>query len=187
MSKVKAVRQSSHHRPKAKDPFWKKLVPWVFALLMVGVVVALIASGGGLSSASPNFDAPGLTGQNVRLDDYRGQVVMLNFWATWCPPCRAEMPTIQAAYTDRQNEGFTVLAINNGETPAQIQPFVQAFGLQFPVVLDENSELARIYGVRSFPTSIFIDAQGEIYAKHTGLVTDTDLQRYIDEGMARTS
>lgn len=180
MSKTKSA-----HRRQPGKPLWQQWWLWLGAgmLLVVGV---LMISSGGLASAAPDFAATTLTGQDVRLSDYRGQVVMLNFWATWCPPCRAEMPGIQAAYAERQDEGFTVLAINNAETPAQIQPFAQSLGLQFPIVLDTSSQLQRTFGIRGYPTSIFVDAQGAVYATHPGFVSETDLEAYINEGLARS-
>lgn len=155
------------------------------ALVVIGGALLLISSSGGFATSAPDFEATTLTGEPVRLSDYRGQVVMLNFWATWCPPCRAEMPGIQAAYEQRQDEGFTVLAINNAETPSQIQPFVQALGLNFPIVLDTTAELQRTFAIRGYPTSIFVDPQGTVYATHPGFVSEDQLESYINEGLAR--
>ncbi len=131
----------------------------------------------------PEFTASTITGDPVILSDYRGQVVMLNFWATWCPPCRAEMPSIARAYEEYQDQGFVVVAINNGETVAQITPFVQQLSLPFPVVLDTDVRLQNQFAISGYPTSLFIGRDGEVYASHTGMVTDSQLDNYIEIGL----
>lgn len=110
---------------------------------------------------------------------------MLNFWATWCPPCRAEMPSIQAAYSQYHDQGFTVLAINNAETATQIKPFTDSLALQFPIVMDTSTTLQRIFSIAGYPTSIFIDPEGNIYATHTGMLLPDQLTDYIETGLAR--
>ena len=158
----------------------------VFGAAMAGLLALVLMfstrSGG---SGQPDFAASTLSGETVRLSDYRGQVVMLNFWATWCPPCRAEMPTIKAAYEHYRDQGFTVLAINNAETATQIQPFAQALGLQFPIVLDTSTRLQQVFGISGYPTSLFISPDGEIYARHSGMVDAQTLDNYITSGLAK--
>ncbi|MBZ0289502.1 MAG: TlpA family protein disulfide reductase [Anaerolineae bacterium] len=150
-------------------------------VLVVGILLLSTGAGGGV----PNFTANTLTGETVRLSDYQGQVVMLNFWATWCPPCRAEMPTIQAAYDRYHDQGFAVLAINNAEPADQIQPFASALDLQFPIVLDTRAELQETFGINGYPTSLFIAPDGEIYRTHNGMLTDQQLEAYIAVGLAK--
>ncbi|MCA9915108.1 MAG: TlpA family protein disulfide reductase, partial [Anaerolineae bacterium] len=113
-------------------------------------------------------------------------VVMLNFWATWCPPCRAEMPAIQAAYMRHQEDGFVVLAINNRETATQVLPFMASYGLQFPIVMDTRAQIQQAFAVNAFPTSIFFNGDGQAYATHTGAVSPEQLEEYIATGMAQT-
>jgi len=101
------------------------------------------------------------TGDLVRLFDYRGQTVLLNFWATWCPPCRAEMPEFQELYEERLADGdFVVLAVDLQESDAQVQRFLDELGLTFPVLMDRDAEIARHFGVRGLPASLFIDRDG---------------------------
>ncbi|MFN8376381.1 MAG: redoxin domain-containing protein [Anaerolineae bacterium] len=158
-------------------------------LLVFGVAVGLLALAmivfGGGSSSTLNFRASTLTGETVQLSDYRGKVVMLNFWATWCPPCQAEMPAIQAAYTRYHDQGFTVLAINYGEHPSQIEPFASALALQFPIVLDIDARLQGVFGITGYPTSMFIAPNGEVYATHSGMLTERQLEGYITQGLAQ--
>ncbi|MCF6278176.1 MAG: TlpA family protein disulfide reductase, partial [Anaerolineales bacterium] len=94
----------------------------------------------------------------------RGQVVLVNFWATWCPPCRAEMPAFQRAYNDYAEQGFVIVAVNATlqDNLADIVNFVQEFALEFPLALDNDGAVYQQYQVRSLPTSFFIDREGMI-------------------------
>jgi peroxiredoxin len=116
-----------------------------------------------LGGPAPDFDLPGLDGRTASLGDYHGKVVLLNFWASWCPPCRQEMPALQRAFDALSSDGFVVLAINwtESEDRGAVEPFVKELGLTFPILLDESSIATEdIYGVIGFPTSIFIDREG---------------------------
>ncbi|MBL8134855.1 MAG: TlpA family protein disulfide reductase [Anaerolineae bacterium] len=145
----------------------------------------MISASSGMSPGdTPDFVGRMLNGETVQLSDYRGQVVLVNFWATWCPPCRAEMPSIQEAYQRYHEDGFTVLAINNSEPVAQIVPFVDALSLDFPVVLDLDARLQKDFGITGYPTSLFVGPDGSVYATHTGMLSDVQLERYIQQGLS---
>ncbi len=113
---------------------------------------------------APDFTLQTTTGESIRLSDLRGQAVLVNLWATWCPPCRAEMPAIQKMYAEYKGQGFTVLAVDMTyqDDPAAVAPFVQEYGLTFPVLLEPSGATARLYELRSLPSSFFIDRQGVI-------------------------
>ena len=184
----KSKRQSTGvYRKRSQDtPIWKRGIFWIVAGVAVFAAFILVTTANTVSTGQePAFEATALTGDRINLSDYEGQVVMLNFWATWCRPCRAEMPAIQSAYAALHDDGFTVLAINAMESPQTIAPFVDAFGLDFPVLVDTSGRLQRQFAIQSYPTSIFIDANGEIYAQHSGMLNDTQLQTYIDQGLDR--
>lgn len=121
---------------------------------------------------APDFTLHTLQGESVTLSDFRGKHVILNFWATWCPPCRAEMPDMQAYYDGhRENDNFVILAVNLTATESNrgnIQPFIDELGLTFPILLDEDSEVANTYEVVGYPTSYFIDDRGMIQYKVVG-------------------
>jgi peroxiredoxin len=164
--------------------------------IALGLLIALATTGmlfftSALNSSSienaAEFSAPLLDGTTVRLSDYRGQVVLLNFWATWCRPCRVEMPALQAAYDRYGEQGFTVLAINYAETPTQIQPFIESLGLRFPIVLDEEARLQRQFGIMGYPTSVFIGQDGSVFATHLGELNSEQLIRYIEAGLDQES
>ena len=120
---------------------------------------------------APDFQLQTLDGQAVSLSDFRGRPVLLNFWATWCGPCRIEMPHFQAVYADPgwRASGLEILAVNVGEPPERAQAFVDENGLTFPVLLDTEQTTARAYNLRVFPTSFFIDESGIIKAVMMGL------------------
>jgi len=111
---------------------------------------------------APDFELKTPAGETIRLSDLRGQAVLVNLWATWCPPCRAEMQTIEKVYKEYKDQGFTVLAINMTyqDEPRAVVPFVNEQGLSFPILLDETGEMANAYQLRSLPSSFFIDRKG---------------------------
>jgi len=117
---------------------------------------------------APDFALQSLDGQTLHLSDLHGQAVVLNFWASWCPPCRAEMPELEQAYQDNQSGGLVVLGVNQGEQQPVAADFVQQFGLTFPVVLDQDLLASRTYKVNSLPTTFFIDRNGIIRERVTG-------------------
>lgn len=117
-----------------------------------------------VGNIAPDFELTTMDGETVRLSDYRGQRVFINFWATWCPPCRAEMPDMQQLY-EEQEVPVEILAVNLTPTEPNeesIVDFVADFGLTFPILMDINSEVAEKYKVRAYPTSYMIDSEGRI-------------------------
>lgn len=114
--------------------------------------------------AAPSFTLTGLDGQAVRLSDYQGKPVMLNFWASWCRPCRSEMPAIQQTYQAYQSRGLVVLEVNASyqDTPAAMRAFLGSLAYSYPILLDESGEVNRLYGVSALPTTFFISRDGTI-------------------------
>ena len=143
------------------------------AVLLAGLVwTALSATAqqaaGGASPregfTAPDFHLSLLGGGEVTLSDLRGKVVILNLWTSWCPPCRAEMPTLQAVYDATRERGLEILAVNTTyqDSEAAAARFVREYGLTFPVPLDRTGEVSRSYLLRALPTSFFIDRDGVI-------------------------
>ena len=113
---------------------------------------------------APDFELKTLTGEIIKLSNLRGQAVLVNLWATWCPPCREEMRTIEKVYQEYHGQGFTVLAVNMTyqDTPVDIPPFVKERKLSFPILLDATGGVAHDYQLQSLPSSYFIGRDGVI-------------------------
>jgi peroxiredoxin len=113
---------------------------------------------------APDFSLVSADGENFTLSEFRGQAVLVNLWATWCPPCRAEMPAMQKLYDEYKDQGFVVLAVNMAyqDNPLEVMPFTQEYDLTFPILLEETGDVAKKYELRSLPSSFFIDRDGFI-------------------------
>jgi peroxiredoxin len=140
------------------------------------VALALGAAAGaaaGAPSASAGAGAPDFTlrsadGPNVRLQEQRGRVVMVNFWATWCGPCRLEMPHLNRLYGKYRDAGFTLLGVNIDEDPAKAVSLAARLGLQFPVLLDSEKKVSRLYDLSTMPSTVLIDRDGRLRYVHLG-------------------
>jgi len=111
---------------------------------------------------APDFEVRTLDGGSLRLRDFRGQVVFLNFWATWCVPCRREMPAMEKLYREFRDQGFTIVALDLNEPTAAVRAFVKELGLTFPVGIDPAMVNFAVYGGRALPTSYLIGRDGKI-------------------------
>jgi len=114
---------------------------------------------------APDFELKTPAGETIKLTELRGQAVLVNLWATWCPPCRAEMQTIETIYNEYKDQGFVVLAVNMTyqDNQTDIMPFVTDQGLTFPILLDETGNMANVYQLKSLPSSYFIGRDGIIH------------------------
>jgi thiol-disulfide isomerase/thioredoxin len=131
--------------------------------------------------SAPDFTLTDLEGNSVSLTDFKGKNVYLNFWASWCGPCRMEMPDIEKIYQEYKDKDLVVLAVNVGEGQDTVKSFIDTHQLSFPVLLDSKTEAARIYKVSSIPVSIFINKEGIIAAKRVGLMTHEEMEAYVAE------
>ncbi len=127
---------------------------------------------------APDFGLNTLSGEVFVLSKLRGTPVVLNFWATWCPPCRAELPELAAASARLAGE-VVIVGVNQAEKRADVQTFAAGLSLPFPVPLDEYAAVSRIYRVRSLPTTFFIDRQGVIRQVQVGPVTEATLEQLL--------
>ena len=132
---------------------------------------------------APDFVMKAQDGTKTRLSDWRGRPVVVNFWATWCAPCKAEMPEFVAAYEKHQADGLVILGVNAQESAQQAAAFVEKFGMRFPVTLDSRGEVQNLYLVRGLPTTIFIDREGVVSARWAGLLTPELLEEFLAEIM----
>lgn len=158
-----------------------RIVGLLAVLGLIGFAVWLLQ--GGFTSAdrvprpgstAPNFTLQDTRGRSVSLADYHGKTVLLNFWATWCPPCRSEMPAIDAVA--RSHPNVVVLAVDLQEGPLPVQDFVQTLGLSFSPLLDTSGAVTALYHVDSLPSSFVIGPDGTIRAIHVGAMDERTLE-----------
>ncbi len=128
---------------------------------------------------APELELTDLEGNVVSLADYHGQVVLVNNWATWCPPCKAEMPTLQAFYEDHNEKGFTIIAIDAGDPVADVAQFVKDYGLSFPVWADLTQKATVAFRNPGLPSSYLIDRQGVVRLAWTGAISRGMLDQYV--------
>ena len=131
--------------------------------------VALLAGLAGLSSAStPEFTLPARSGGTLSLEELKGQVVMINFWATWCGPCRQEMPLLEQIQQKYEPLGFTVVGINVEPDSAAAQTWLKGVGVTFPILFDRENKVAASFGVDGMPSTVFVDRNGAVRYVHRG-------------------
>ncbi len=172
----------------------RRIIP--LALLTLGLLLIAVAVYSILQeapapsdlSAVPvqvNYPAPELTlattlGEHRSLTDYRGQVVLVNLWATWCPPCKEEMPALQAFHDKYADQGFTIIAINDGDPSADVLQFVEDYGLTFPVWLDPTyMATEQAFKTLNLPSSFVIDREGTIRLSWVGAISQRMLEKYV--------
>jgi len=175
--------------------FSKKFILRFCLLIILGLIAAGCASsplststsdetpakGAQIGKLAPDFALLDLSGQPVSLSSLTGKPVLVNFWAIWCPPCRYEMPFIQEIHDERSESGLAVLAINVGESRSTVSEFIQENNYFFPVLLDTDQRVALEYGIRTFPTTIFIDKDGIIQNIKIGaFLSKFEIERSLD-------
>ncbi len=132
---------------------------------------------------APDFTLVDLEGNEVALSDFRGKTVFINFWATWCPPCRAEMPEIEAVHQEYKDRGVVVLGVDISEPVSTVRQYIQKGGFSWTIVLDSTGEVARNYQIAAIPTSFFIDGEGIIRAVNIGAMTKRAMESKLAEAM----
>jgi len=150
----------------------------VFILATLVALFALTAQAGELKPYKgkplPDFSLLDLKGEKHSLSDYKGKVVLLNFWATWCPPCVKEMPSMQRLQDKYQGKDFEILAVNMGEDSTTIEIFLQKMTINFPILLDSDGAILKQWKIFAFPTTFLVDKEGNIaYALFGGLEWDS--------------
>jgi len=153
--------------------------------LLLGLVLGAFAVSGLASSdltgqAAPDFALKSSTGENLRLSEYRGEVVMVNFWATWCGPCRQEMPLLDQLYSRYERVGFTLLGVNIDDNSSKAMNMVQELGVSFPVLFDSRKEVSKLYQVDTMPATVLIDREGTVRYIHHGYKPGYE-NEYLDQ------
>lgn len=134
-----------------------------------------------IGQMAPDFEMQYPDGRKVKLSDLKGQPVIVNFWATWCAPCEAELPEFVQAYERHKADGLEIIGINAQETGEDANTFVEKYGLSYPVTLDSRGEVMDLYAVRGLPTTLFIDAEGRVAARWAGILTKPLIEEYLAE------
>jgi Peroxiredoxin len=151
----------------------KLIVPFLTGLLWLGTAQAASER---LSGPAPDFVLKSASGANVRLSELRGDVVMINFWATWCGPCRQEMPLLEQLYGKYKALGFTLLGVNVEEDDAKARQFLKDVPVSFPVLFDKANEVSKLYKVNAMPSTVLIDRDGNLRYLHRGYVPGTEAE-----------
>ncbi len=140
------------------------------AALLLALALPLAADAGAatLQQAAPDFTLPSAAGPNLRLQEQRGRVVMLNFWATWCGPCRREMPQLNRLYTKYKSSGFVLVGVNVDEDSRNAVGVSSKLGVQFPVVFDSAKRVSHLYDLETMPSTVLIDRDGRVRFVHPG-------------------
>jgi cytochrome c biogenesis protein CcmG, thiol:disulfide interchange protein DsbE len=129
--------------------------------------------------SAPSLSLIDLQGNPVALEDYRGQIILVNNWATWCPPCKAEMPIFEAFYQDHKDKGFTIVAIEAGQGQAEVASFVNAYKLTFPIWLDAHNQALDAFRNQRLPNSYLVDRDGTVRLAWTGAISRQMLDKHI--------
>jgi cytochrome c biogenesis protein CcmG, thiol:disulfide interchange protein DsbE len=176
---------------------WAIFIMWVTTALAIGVIIALtvfpqerssqqnaLASSPLIGKQAFDFTLPTLAGAEVILSQFGGQPVLINFWATWCLPCREEMPELVRSYESHKAEGLMIIGLNltYSDTVPDVQAFVNEFNIPFPVLLDQDGAVAeRLYRIPGLPTSVFINRDGTIERIQVGIMTPRQIDQYVAE------
>jgi peroxiredoxin len=161
------------------------------SVLMIGLLVATVlflpfdvwSMGSRVPTVgvqAEDFRLTDLEGKSQSLSQYRGKIVLVNFWATWCKPCTTEMPAMQTTYDKLRDKGFVVLAVNELEDEAKVREHIKLYGHTFPVLMDRDNKVANQFGVFGLPVSVFIDQEGRVqeYIKG-GLLTEQKIEETV--------
>ena len=172
-------------------PLFARYLPWaiaaaVFAIALFVLVPLFTAPGtrgGGPQSVvgetAPVYPLRDDRGSTVALSQYRGRIVLVNLWASWCPPCRAEMPDLQRLQTAFGRDRLAIVGVNEGESPQRARTFADSLGITFPVWIDASQQYGRTYAALGLPTTILLDRQGKVVRGFDGALTLTQMESAV--------
>jgi peroxiredoxin len=146
----------------------KAFISAIACSLLIGATALLPVATQAGNAAAPAFMLPGKSGETIDLAKLKGQVVMLNFWASWCGPCRTEMPLMDQIYKKYSPAGFTLLGVNVDTDSTDAQKFLSQVSVSFPIAYDRENKVSKLYDVAAMPSTVFIDRKGNVRALHRG-------------------
>ena len=149
----------------------RSLIAAALSTLAIGAAAAATPAA---NVSAPDFTLRGSDGRNVRLDELRGQVVLVNFWATWCGPCREEMPRLDSLYQKYRKSGFVLLGVNVDDDPHTALATAAKLGVSFPVLLDTDKKVSKLYDLNTMPSTVVIDRDGKMRFLHRGYRAGTE-------------
>lgn len=145
-----------------------QLKTWFVAVCLGFLAVGSLTASAMIGQKAPDFTLKSSTGENLRLSEYRGEVVMLHFWATWCGSCRQEMPLLDDLYKRYKRVGFRLLGVNVDDNLQRATDMVKELGVDFPVVFDARKGVSKLYKVNTMPVTVILDREGEVRYVHKG-------------------
>lgn len=143
-------------------------LPRLMMACLISLVCVSMAGAAAVKGPAPNFTLKSLGGENLKLSEMTGNVVLINFWASWCGPCREEMPLLNALHKKYQPLGFTVLGVNVEEQTGNARGFISDFPVDFPILLDNTNKVSKQYKVIAMPTTVVVDRDGNMRFLHEG-------------------
>jgi len=152
----------------------------IIGLAFCAFAALSLASSGLEGQQAPDFALKSSSGENLRLSEYRGDVVMINFWATWCGPCRQEMPLLDELYTRYQRVGFNLLGVNIDDDSRRAMKMIDELGVNFPVLFDARKEVSKLYAVDAMPVTVLVDREGKVRHVHHGYKPGYE-EKYLDQ------
>lgn len=152
----------------------------MFGLLFSMLAATSLASSAMEGQQAPDFALKSSSGENLRLSEFRGDVVMINFWATWCGPCRQEMPLLDELYQRYERVGFSLLGVNIDDDSRKAMNMISELGVNFPVLFDNTKEVSKLYQVDAMPVTVIVDRDGNVRHVHQGYKPGYE-DKYLDE------
>ena len=157
-----------------------KMKNFLVGLAFSVFAVTSLASSGLTGQSAPDFALKSASGENLRLSEHRGDVVMVNFWATWCGPCRQEMPLLEELHSRYERVGFSLLGVNIDDNSSKAMNMARELGVTFPVLFDSRKEVSKLYQVDAMPVTVLIDREGTVRYVHQGYKPGYE-DKYLDQ------
>lgn len=161
----------------------KKVKRFIFLLFIIAISCSKPESEQPVTSnpmPAQDFTLKDITGNDVKLSSLKGKAVVVNFWATWCYPCREEIPDLQKSYEENKDKGFVILGVNIKENESKVSKFAKDYNMTYPILLDTDGTISDVYKVFGVPTSFFIDKNGLIKDSFIGMLTKEDISKRLE-------